>query len=57
MMLTCIYQMLKTGECFNPSDYEEFLNPAPKRQIITEQTAINFLREQGYDVSALAKVM
>mgnify|MGYP002410143520 FL=1 len=57
MMLVCIYHMAMTGECFNPSDYEEFLNPAPKRQIITEQTAIDFLREQGYDVSALAKVM
>lgn len=57
MMLTCVYHMLKTGECFNPSDYEEFLSPMPRRQIITEQTAIEFLREQGYDVSVLAKVV
>lgn len=57
MVLVCIYHMIKTGECFNPSDYEEFLKPSPRRQVITEQTAINFLREQGYDVSALAKVM
>jgi len=57
MMLTCIYHMLKTGECFNPSDYEEFRSPMPKRQVFTEQAAINFLREQGYDISALAKVM
>ena len=57
MMLTCIYHMLKTGEYFNPSDYEEFLNPVPRRQVITEQAAIDFLREQGYDISALAKVM
>lgn len=57
MMLTCIYHMVKTGECFNPSDYAELSNPVPKRQVITEQTAIEFLREQGYDVSALAKVM
>lgn len=57
MILTCIYHMLKTGECFNPSDYEEFQNPMPKRQVLTEQSAIDFLREQGYDISALAKVM
>lgn len=57
MLLTCIYQMIKTGECFNPSDYEELLNPMPKRQIITEQTAIDFLQQQGYDVAALTKVM
>jgi transposase len=57
MMLSCIYHMLKTGEVFSPSDYEEFLSPVPKRQVITEQTAIDFLREQGYDVSVLSKVM
>jgi len=57
MMLTCIYQVLKTGESFNPSDYEEFQNPRPKRQILTNQVAIEFLRDQGYDVSALAKVI
>jgi hypothetical protein len=49
--------MLKTGETFNPSDYEEFQSPAPRKQILTEDVAIAFLREQGYDVSALAKAM
>jgi len=49
--------MLKTGECFNPSDYEEFQSPHPKRQPLTDQVAIEFLRGQGYDVSVLAKVM
>jgi len=57
MMLVCIYHMIKSGECFNPSDYEEFQNPAPRRQVITDEIAIAFLREQGYDVSALAKAM
>jgi transposase len=57
MMLVCIYHMIKTGEVFNPSDYEEFQNPAPRRQVITDEVAIAFLREQGYDVSALAKAM
>jgi transposase len=57
MMLTCIYHMLKTGECFNPSDYEEFQNPKPERKVLNEQNAIAFLVEQGYDVSTLAKAM
>lgn len=57
MMLVSIFHMLQTGEFFNPSDYEEFQNPAPKRQILTEDTAIAYLREQGYDVSALKKAM
>jgi transposase len=57
MMLTCIYHMLKTGECFNPSDYEEFQNPTPRRMVMNETNAIEFLREQGYNVSVLAKAM
>ena len=57
MMLVCIYHMLQTGECFNPSDYEEFQNPAPRRVVMSETNAIEFLREQGYDISALKKAM
>ena len=57
MLLTCIYHMVKTGECFNPSDYEELQNPKPSRPALTDEVAINFLKEQGYDVSALAKAM
>lgn len=49
--------MIQTGECFNPSDYEEFQNPVPKQQVLTEQAAIEFLREKGYDVSSLGKAM
>ena len=57
MMLTSIYHMIETGEEFNPTDYEEFLNPEPKRVVINESTAIAFLKEQGYDISAITKVM
>jgi transposase len=55
MMLTCIYHMIKTGEVFNPSDYEEFKNPSPKKKILSDETAIAFLAAQGYDVSSLKK--
>jgi len=57
MMLICIYHMLKSGEYFNPSDYEELKNPAPVVYRLTDSVAINFLIEQGYDVSALQKAM
>jgi transposase len=57
MLLVCIYHMIQTGECFNPSDYEEFQNPVPKQQVLTTETAIEFLRAKGYDVSSLEKAM
>ena len=56
MMLTCIYHMLKTGEAFNPSDYQEFNSPVPQKQVLTDETAIAFLAAQGYDVSSLVKL-
>lgn len=55
MMLVCIYNMLSSGEYFNPSDYEELQNPKPKVYALTDQVAIDFLSKQGYDVSALQK--
>lgn len=57
MLLVCIYHMIQTGECFNPSDYEEFQNPSPRQQALTTQDAIEFLRKKGYDVSSLEKAM
>lgn len=57
MLLVCIYHMIQTGECFNPSDYEEFQNPVPKQHVFTTDTAIEFLRGKGYDVSSLEKAM
>lgn len=57
MMLTSIYHMINDGALFSPSDYEEFQNPEPKRVVMNEKAAISFLQEQGYDVSAITKVM
>lgn len=56
MMLVCIYNMLINGEYFNPGDYEELKNPKPKVYALTDQIAINYLSEHGYDVSSLQKV-
>jgi len=55
MLLTCIYHMIQTGEVFNPSDYEEFINPIPRKAVLTDETAIAFLAAQGYDISSLTK--
>ena len=57
MMLTCIYQMIKTGEVFNPSDYEELKSPVPHKVVLSDETAIAFLAAQGYDVSSLKKTV
>jgi transposase len=57
MLLVGIYHMLKTGEYFNPSDYEELKNPSPTVYRLTDAVALNFLEEQGYDISLLQKAM
>ena len=52
MMLVCIYHMILTGETFNPSDYESFKNPKPKKEKnqYTVESALEFLKSQGIDV-------
>ena len=55
MMLTCMFHMIQTGESFNPSDYENFEKPAPRKVVLTDENAIAFLKAQGYDVSSLTK--
>jgi len=56
MMLTCIYHMIQTGEVFNPSDYEALVKITPRKVVLTDETAIAFLAEQGYDISNLSKL-
>ena len=56
MMLTCIYHLIQTGEAFNPSDYESSQKSTPRKVVLTDENAIAFLAEQGYDVSSLKKV-
>jgi transposase len=56
MLLTCVYHMIQTGEVFNPSDYQNVFKPTPKKQVLTDKSAIAFLASQGYDVSSLTKI-
>jgi len=55
MMLVCIYHMLATGECFNPSDRDRPEAAEPRAPRITEEAAIGFLAGLGYDVTSLHK--
>lgn len=55
MMLVSIYHMILTGEEFNPSDYESFTNPKPKKnKDLTVEKALEFLVSQGYDTSKIS---
>ena len=56
MLMTCAYHMILTGESFNPSDLQDVYKPAPKKQVITDKSAIEYLAAQGYDVSSLTKL-
>jgi hypothetical protein len=52
MMLVSIYHMLLKMENFNPSDYEDFMNPKPRKELNIE-TALDFLLSKGIDTSVL----
>ena len=56
MMLISIYHMIKTGEAFNPNDYEELMNPKsskPPEPVYTVDSAIEYLKSQGVDLATL----
>ena len=54
MILVSIYHMILTGEIFNPSDYETFMNPNPKKSLnFTVESALFFLQQSGFDISLI----
>lgn len=57
MMMVCIYHMVSEKKAFNPTDYEELMEPHnhTERVILNETSAIAFLAAQGYDTSGLVK--
>jgi transposase len=55
MMLTGVYNMVSTGEAWNPSDHQDYDSPFIRKREISENSAIAFLAAQGYDVSLLVK--
>lgn len=58
MILVSIYHMILTGEKFNPSDYESFKNPKQRKEKnnYTVETALDFLKSQGFDVSSIQEI-
>jgi hypothetical protein len=55
MMITCIFHKILTGEKFNPSDLADIYKPTAHKVILTDEVAIAYLAEHGYDVSSLEK--
>ncbi len=54
MILRCIYNMILTGESFNPSDFEEVTNPKPRKpRNYTIESAIDFLKSSGADIDTI----
>jgi transposase len=52
MLLTCVYQMLSTGEMFNPVDLNT-IQSVKRSSSMSEETAIAFLAGLGYDGNAI----
>ena len=54
MMLICIYHMILTGKSFKPSDYDELMNPKPKKsKELTIESAMDFLVASGVDLDTV----
>ena len=53
MLLVSIYHMVKTGENFNPSDYDSFKNPKQNQSKITTKQALEHLQSLGVDISQI----
>ncbi len=57
MMMVCIYHVISEKKAFNPSDYDELMNPNPiqNKVILNDESVFAYLESQGYDTSLLVK--
>lgn len=57
MMMVCIYHMVSNQKPFNPTDYEELMDPQnhTERVILNENNVFAYLETLGYDSSKLIK--
>ena len=53
MMLTAIYYMFKTGENWNPYDYEDNNFTRPKRVVLNNSNVLEYLSNLGIDTTDL----
>lgn len=57
MILVSVYNILKKKEEFNPSDYEEVMNPTKKAKKVSEQDAIRTLESLGYNINQITRTI
>lgn len=57
MMMVCIYHMVSEKQHFNPTDYEELMDPHFKnpKVLLNDANVFAYLEAQGYDTSLLVK--
>ena len=57
MMMVCIYHMVSEKQPFNPTDYEELMDPHYNQPKVTlnDANVFEYLKSQGYDTSLLVK--
>lgn len=57
MMMVCIYHIISKKKSFNPSDYDELMNPKPfqNKVVLNDESVFAYLEAQGYDTSLLVK--
>ena len=55
MMMVCIYHIISEKKSFNPSDYDELMNPKPfqNKVVLNDESVFAYLEAQGYDTSLL----
>ena len=57
MMMVSIYHMISEKKPFQPTDYEELMNPCTrdKHVVLNNSNVFAHLEAQGYDTSLLVK--
>ncbi|BCJ97491.1 IS110 family RNA-guided transposase [Anaerocolumna chitinilytica] len=57
MMMVCIYHMISEKQPFNPTDYEELMDPHYSTSMVTlnDENVFAYLEAKGYDLSLLVK--
>lgn len=57
MMMVCIYHMISEKQPFNPTDYEELMDPHHQnpKVVLNDTNVFAYLEAQGFDTSLLVK--
>ena len=57
MMMVCIFHMVSEKQYFNPTDFEELMDPHYQKDkvVLNDANVFAYLKSQGYDTSLLVK--